>query len=82
MSEPLNLTEEEVRRRFEAAFREAEQRLRAREHALWCASMAYNGWLGARAKYPEHDRITELADHFVEWLAGEPTGDAPGGTDG
>jgi hypothetical protein len=77
---PLNLTEEEMRQRFEAAFRQADLRLRGREHALWCASMVYNGWFGDRtAKYPEPARITDLADHFVDWLAGESTGDAPGG---
>lgn len=66
---PLNLSQAEVRERLEFAFRQAAVDQGRRDHALWCAAMAYNGWLGDRAKYPEADRITDLAAHFESWLA-------------
>jgi len=66
---PLNLSQDEVRERLEFAFRQAAVDQGRRDHALWCAAMAYNGWLGDRARPPDGDLITALAAHFEAWLA-------------
>lgn len=71
--EPLNLTKDEIRQRLEAAFRREENRLGLRSHALYCASMVYNGWLSQRGQTWGVGRagsqaITSLAEDFVGWL--------------
>jgi len=69
---------EELERRLADAIAARHDRFAPRGHALYCASVVYNGWLGDRARYPEPERITALADQFVEWLEAEPGPDTGG----
>ena len=67
---PLALDKDAIRQRLEAAFRRDENRIALRGHALYCASMVYNG-VTSRVNF-DTAAVTRLADQFLGWLEADP----------
>lgn len=64
-----------IRDELAAAVVREQHRLALREHALYCSTVMFNGWLIASGgTRPDSAEVIEMAEVFVEWLNTRPEG--------
>lgn len=64
---------DDIRDELAAAVVVQQQRLALREHALYCSTVVYNGWLIASGgTRPDSAEVLEMAEVFEQWLNERP----------
>lgn len=64
---------DDIRNELASAMVNQQQRLALREHALYCSTVLYNGWLIASGGVrPDSREVLATAEVFLEWLNVRP----------